>query len=159
MQDFGQPVEGQGPPPPPGYGGPPPPPGYGGYPPPPPPGAPPPPPGYGAPAPTKWGLVAGIMLIIGGVIGLLFGIWMLTIILWAESITGGMIIGGAGWVYICAILPLLGGIFGLIGGIMSIKRKAWALCLVGSILLIPGWSFIFGLLGLIFLVLGKKEFR
>ena len=158
MQDLG-PAGAAAPPPPPGPGGypPPPPPGYGA---PPPPGyGAPPPPGYGAPVPTKWGLVAGIMLLIGGIIGLLVGIWWIFVITVAGTATGGLFFAfGGGWLYLCAILPLIGGIFGLLGGIFSMKRKAWALCLVASILVLIGAYFIFGLLALIFLILGKNEF-
>jgi hypothetical protein len=100
------------------------------------------------------------MLIIGGVIGLLYGLWWALLVTAAESASGGLFFASGGaWLYLCAVLPLIGGIFGLIGGIMSIKRKAWALCLVASILVLIGAFFIFGLLGLIFLVLGKNEFR
>ena len=50
------------------------------------------------------------------------------------------------------------GVIALIGGIHAIKRRQWGLALAGSILAIPG-SGPLGVLALIFVSLGKKEFR
>ncbi len=124
----------------------------------------PPPPGYGQPpqqqSDGKWGMIAGIMMLIGAIVGLAYGAYMLYIVTAANAVTGGMMFAmGGAWLYLCAILPLLGGIFGILGAVFSFKREKWALCLVASILVLLGSWFIFGLLALIFLVLGKDEFH
>jgi hypothetical protein len=99
------------------------------------------------------------MLLIGGIIGLLYGIYMLYVITALDALSGGMFFAmGGAWLYICAALPVLAGIFGLIGGIFSFQRKHWALALVASILVLLGAFFIFGLLALIFVILGKNEY-
>lgn len=49
------------------------------------------------------------------------------------------------------------GIIALVGGIQAIRRRAWGLALAGSILALPS-SFILGLLSIIFVSTGKKEF-
>jgi hypothetical protein len=49
------------------------------------------------------------------------------------------------------------GIVALVGGIQALRRRAWGLALAGSILALPS-SFILGLLSIIFVSTGKKEF-
>jgi len=49
------------------------------------------------------------------------------------------------------------GIIALVGGIQAIRRRAWGLALAGSILALPS-SFILGLLSIIFVSTGKREF-
>lgn len=58
---------------------------------------------------------------------------------------------------IVGIVSLTFGIISLVGGIQAIRRKVWGLALAGSILAIPS-SFILGLLSIIFVSLGKREF-
>ncbi len=53
------------------------------------------------------------------------------------------------------IVLLVFGIIALVGGISAIKRKRWGLALAGSILSLPG---VLGILAIIFVSLGKKEF-
>jgi len=53
------------------------------------------------------------------------------------------------------IVLLAFGIVALVGGINAIKRRRWGLALAGSILSLPG---ILGILAIIFVSLGKKEF-
>jgi len=53
------------------------------------------------------------------------------------------------------IVLLVFGIIALSGGISAIKRKRWRLALAGSILSLPG---ILGVLAIIFVSMGKKEF-
>jgi len=118
---------------------------------------PPPPPMYGPAVggakkeEGKWGLVAGILLILAAIIVIGIGIW------WAALGTLFLFVGPVGALgTICFSIPLICGIIGLLGGIFAIKRTHWAIALVGSILCI--WS-IFGLLALIFLIVGKDEFH
>ena len=53
------------------------------------------------------------------------------------------------------IVLLTFGIVALVGGISAIKRRRWGLALAGSILSLPG---VLGVLAIIFLSLGKREF-
>ena len=49
------------------------------------------------------------------------------------------------------------GIISLAGGIQAIRRRAWGLALAGSILAIAS-SALFGILSIVFVSIGKKEF-
>jgi hypothetical protein len=66
---------------------------------------------------------------------------------------------GGGALYACAAIPLIFGIIGLLGGIFAIQRKHWGLALVGAILVLISPGIIFGILGLIFVIMGKDEFQ
>jgi len=55
------------------------------------------------------------------------------------------------------IVLLVFGIIALIGGIYAIKRQKWGLALAGSILALPAGG-ILGILSIIFVSLGRKEF-
>ena len=55
------------------------------------------------------------------------------------------------------IVLLVFGIIALIGGIYAIKRQKWGLALAGSILALPAGG-ILGILAIIFVSLGRKEF-
>ena len=54
------------------------------------------------------------------------------------------------------IVLLVFGIIALVGGISAIKRRRWGLALAGAILSLPG---IMAVLALIFVSIGKKEFK
>jgi hypothetical protein len=54
------------------------------------------------------------------------------------------------------VVLLVCGIISVVGGIYAIKRKRWGLALAGAILSLPG---IMGILAIIFVSLGKKEFE
>jgi len=125
---------------------------------------------------------AGIMTIIEGAIRIALGCgmiagsrWILTLgnmdlSSWIEESAG---IYGPGAVDIQAMLTqILGisstvlmaigivllviGIIALVGGISAIKRRRWGLALAGSILSLPG---VLGVLAIIFVSIGKKEFK
>jgi hypothetical protein len=55
------------------------------------------------------------------------------------------------------ITLLIFGIIALVGGIYALKREKWGLGLAGSILAIPSGG-VLGILAIIFIALGKKEF-
>jgi len=55
------------------------------------------------------------------------------------------------------ITLLVFGVIALVGGIYALKRERWGLALAGSILAIPSGG-ILGILAIIFVALGKKEF-
>lgn len=54
------------------------------------------------------------------------------------------------------VVLLVLGIIALVGGIYAIRRRRWGLALTGAILSLPG---IMGILAIIFVSLGKKEFE
>jgi len=57
---------------------------------------------------------------------------------------------------VIGIVVLVVGAIALAGGISAIRRKRWGLALAGAILSLPG---IMGVLAIIFISLGKKEFK
>lgn len=94
---------------------------------------------------------AGILTIIGGCIGIGIGALVAAI----GEITGAL----AGLAWFGAIgAPLIGmGVVALIGGIYAMKRKAWGFALTGAILAIICGG-IFGILAVIFVSKGRREF-
>jgi hypothetical protein len=54
-------------------------------------------------------------------------------------------------------ISLTFGIISLVGGIQAVRRRAWGLALAGSILAIAS-SALLGILSIIFVSMGKKEF-
>lgn len=102
---------------------------------------------------------AGILCIVGGALGLILGI-----VLAVVGTVAGVVLAGLG-------LPFLGelvlatlaigivlGIVAIVGGIYALRRQKWGLALAGSICaLFPWW--ILGIPAIIFVVLGKDEFK
>ena len=117
------------------------------------------------------GIVGGILLLLlSGVIGSLGTIdWGGVVDNWQGNWWGpgtadvpamlGQITGIGMTVFLIAgIIILVFGIIALAGGVKSIKRRRWGLALAGSILslfIMP----ILGVLAIIFVSLGKKEFE
>ena len=113
----------------------------------------------------------GVLSIIGGVLELIGGGI-------AMGIGINIIIGGTWWppwvpwgeigvVFFPAIIPnifiimgiliLVLGAIGVAGGISALNRKSFGLSLVGAICILP--TAILGILAVIFVALGKREFR
>ena len=103
---------------------------------------------------------AGILSIVAGAIGLLLGIWLAVELGLAGSIAGT--IPG----FPAELLPLIGvpgiilGIVAIVGGIYALRRRVWGLALAGAIcaFLAPA-GFILGILAIIFVAMGKREFE
>lgn len=96
---------------------------------------------------------AGILAVIAGTIQLVLG----TLCATGVWFLGGII--GMGWLSaICAPLIVFG-IIAIVGGICALTRKAWGLALAGSIFALIGPWFILGILAIIFVSLGKREFK
>jgi hypothetical protein len=51
------------------------------------------------------------------------------------------------------------GIVAIIGGIYAIQRKLWGMALAGAICAIIGPSALLGILAIIFIAIGKPEFK
>ena len=95
---------------------------------------------------------AGILTIISGAVGIGVGAWVaLTGGVISEFVDlGGMLAGIGGGVIGIGIIALIGGIFAL-------RRQIWGLALAGSILAIICMPPL-GVLAIIFLSMGKREF-
>jgi hypothetical protein len=111
---------------------------------------------------------AGILTIIGGAIGICLG--ALVILFGGLVGLGSTIAGALGEPAIVGILGNLAGIIGtigggmiglgavaIVGGIFALKRKLWGLALAGAICATLG-SGVLGVLSIIFVSMGKKEF-
>lgn len=99
--------------------------------------------------------VGGILAIIAGVFQVLIG--TVFAIIFVEAVLGllGFALWGLGW----SLLVLLIGIVAIVGGIYALRRRIWGLALAGSICALVGPWFILGILAIIFVILGKREFR
>jgi hypothetical protein len=100
---------------------------------------------------TWKGTTAGIMTLIGGILGIVFGAFAVMGTAIASMLTGFEWLAGIGG----GLLAL--GIIALIAGIMTLKRKAWGFCLAGAICamfpIVP-----LGVLAIIFVAMAKREF-
>ena len=91
---------------------------------------------------------AGILTIIGGIIGIVIGAVVTGL---GETFGLGGLIEGIGG----GVIGL--GIVALIGGIFALRRRMWGLALAGSILAII-CALPLGILAVIFLSMGRREF-
>ena len=101
---------------------------------------------------TWKGTTAGVLTIIGGIAGIAVGGVLATVgTAFLMGIPGLELMAGIGG----GIIAL--GVVALIAGIFTLRRKSWGFALAGAILamfpIIP-----LGVLAIIFVALGKKEF-
>jgi hypothetical protein len=96
---------------------------------------------------------AGILAIIAGTLELILGLLIAAI---------GGITFLFGWAGVFATPFIILGIIAIVGGVYALRRQVWGLALAGSICAliptIPPWS-ILGILAIIFVSLGKREFK
>ena len=104
---------------------------------------------------------AGILSVIAGAFGVLGGILVAAVGTIASGILAelhvpfiGGLIGGI------VAVPIILGIVAIVGGIYALRRRIWGLALAGAIcaFLTPPLG-ILGLLAIIFVALGKREFE
>jgi hypothetical protein len=97
---------------------------------------------------------AGILSIIAGVLNLIVGIALAaTDVMLLGPIIGLPVLGP-----LAAVLIVLG-IVSLVGGIFAIQRRIWGVALAGAICaLFPPPVIILGILAIVFVALGKREF-
>ncbi len=112
-------------------------------------------------------VLAGIFLIIAGIDGLTFWLYIAAL---GAAFSGIPFVGGLGIIVaVCGGIFAVFGILALVGGVMALQRKRWSLGLIGSILglFLGGWlilvalvplASLFSLIGLILLVISKNEF-
>ena len=103
---------------------------------------------------------AGILAIIGGIIGCIYGIGVAVV----GGIIGGMMavfgLGGLGGIGIAmGVVLLILGVIAIVGGASAMKRKSWGLALAGSICALFNPVGVLGILAIIFVAIGKSEFR
>ncbi|MEJ2047632.1 MAG: hypothetical protein P8X92_06495 [Dehalococcoidia bacterium] len=101
---------------------------------------------------TWKGTTAGILTIIGGICGIAVGAILATVgTAFLLGVPGLELMAGIG----AGIIGI--GVVALIAGIFTLRRKSWGFALAGAILalfpIIP-----LGVLAIIFVSLGKKEF-
>ena len=102
---------------------------------------------------------AGILSIIAGILGVLTGLMIAGL---GEFAAGMLSVAGfpglGGLVAAAAAISIILGIVAIVGGSYAMKRRVWGLALVGSICaLFCFW--ILGILAIIFVAMGKGEFR
>ncbi len=119
--------------------------------------------------PSSMPLIAGLFLIIAGLLGvftwssaLALDSSMLQNVLPADSPIS--IEQLQSFLLTCGIIGCILSIFALTGGIVAVKRKAWGLALVGGILglfTVGPWFIgsILSLIGLILVMISKKDFQ
>ena len=99
--------------------------------------------------------VGGILAIIAGAINVIFCI---VVVVFGKTI-GAFFGFGVVWEWSTFAIPLITlGTIAIVGGIFALKRKIWWPALVGAICAIIGPPGILGILAIIFIVLGKREF-
>jgi len=95
---------------------------------------------------------AGILCIIAGAISVIIGIVI-------------AVVGTIGWLFWMPWFSAIGapfivlGIIAIVGGSYALRRRVWGLALVGSICALLPPLTILGILSIIFVSLGKGEFR
>jgi len=95
---------------------------------------------------------AGILCIIAGAIAMIAGIVI-------------AVVGSIGWFFGIPWISAIGapsiilGIIAIVGGIYALQRRIWGLALAGSICAVLPPVTILGILAIIFVSLGKGEFR
>lgn len=120
-------------------------------------------------------MIAGILLIIAGILAIIF--WIQFFTLNAETLESiidtsqfeqlnvelstDQIIG---FLNTCAIIGIVISIFTILGGILAIKRKLWGIALVGSIIGLFSLGMLLtssglSLISLILLIVSRKEFE
>jgi len=97
---------------------------------------------------------AGILSIVAGVLNLIVGIALAaTDVMLLGPIIGLPVLGP-----LAAVLIILG-IVSLVGGIFAVQRRIWGMALAGAICaLFPPPVIILGILAIVFVALGKREF-
>jgi hypothetical protein len=110
----------------------------------------------GRPVQKTWApLIAGILCIIAGAVGIL-GIVIIAIL--TNVMVGAWKIGVTGIWVIFIILGLID-VVAITGGVMAIKRKVWGLALVGAVCSILSiWGWLLGISAIVLLARSKKEF-
>jgi len=100
-------------------------------------------------------VVGGVLVIIAGLTELASGALMIS----GGSFIGGIDLGtGVGDILtICGVIWVILGIVALLGGIFAVQRKHFGIAILGAILGLGGY-FIFALIGIILIAVGREDF-
>ena len=106
----------------------------------------------------------GTLILVSGILAILTGLYMIVdpnVFIRMFSDIGYTLTNDI--IMVSGAVEIIFGAIAVAGGFMAIKRKAWGLAVVGGILafLASGGLFLgalLGLIGLIFVVLGRREF-
>jgi hypothetical protein len=98
--------------------------------------------------------VGGILAIISGIVGIIVGLIVFT---WGPF-AGAWFMAWLGAIVISPLF-IISGIIAIVGGMYALQRKIWGLALAGSICALFSSAGILGILAIIFVVLGKREFK
>ena len=99
---------------------------------------------------------AGILCIIAGAIGVIAGMVVAALI----AAFGGIVwFFGIGWLGVTGAPLIILGIIAIVGGLYALKRRIWGLALAGSICALISPAGILGILAIIFVIMGKDEFK
>ena len=117
-------------------------------------------------------LIAGILLILAGLMGILTWVTVLAVdpsfidsILATQQVSSTISAEQIfSFLRICAIVGCIFSIFAILAGVFSLRRKMWGIVVVGSILGLftigPAFiSSILSFIGLILVVISRKEFQ
>jgi hypothetical protein len=96
---------------------------------------------------------AGILAIVAGAIQVIFG----TLCTAGVGFLGGIL--GIAWLSVICTPLVIFGIIAITGGICALRRRIWGLALAGAVLALVGPWFILGILAIVFVSLGKREFE
>jgi len=105
--------------------------------------------------------VAGILSIVAGALGIIVGLVIATL-----GTIGGGVLGALGLPFVGGLVvtatavPLALSAVAIAGGVCALRRRTWGLALAGAIcaLLIPP-PFVLGVVAIIFVTIGKDEFK
>ncbi len=119
-----------------------------------------PPPMYGPPAKPKTmkPMIAGILLVLAGIMAI--AAWAIIFTSPAAFFLAAFL---PGLVVICGAIAFILSILTLLGGVMALRRRMWGLALLGSILGLFtigffGLSSLLSLIALIVLAMSRSEF-
>jgi hypothetical protein len=96
---------------------------------------------------------AGILALIAGALEVIIGLLFAA----GVGVLGGIL--GMGWLSVIFAPLIIFGIIAIVGGIYALRRRIWGLALAGSICALIGPWFLLGILAIIFVSLGKREFK
>lgn len=107
----------------------------------------------------------GALILISGILAVLTGIYMVVDTSWVDTMLADLGFSLVEEIIIASgVLTVVFGIVAMVGGYFAVKRKRWGIAIVGGVLGTLaagaiGLGLIFGLIGLIFVAVSRKEFR
>jgi uncharacterized protein YacL len=100
---------------------------------------------------THYALIGGVFSILSGVFGMLVGAIIL-------AVGSTFFINIPAWGLICGAIPLIFGFIALLGGYCAIQRRSFGIAVLGAIFAIF-LTVLFGIIAVVFTIMGKDEFQ